>query len=290
MNLRQFKLFGILGHPLGHTLSPDMQEAAFAKRKVKAFYLTLDLDLRQFEEIMRSKAALLLDGFNVTVPYKEKMMRYADRLTPEAKAVGAVNTVFKTGRQWSAANTDVYGFVNSLKKDAGFKIKGSRCVVLGGGGAARAAVWALISQGAEAVTIVNRTRSRALKIKSDFFKSKGKTGLRVLAPDSPEIGTVLSGANLIVNATSLGLKKSDALPVDFKWVPKATRNRKILFYDLIYRPAKTRFLDSARKKGHRILNGSGMLLYQGAKAFEIWTGKKAPVSEMRQVLKDALKT
>lgn len=279
------KLFGIFGSPLAHTLSPAMQEAAFEHAGWKAHYLVLELGPHEFRKAMEGLSRFRLEGFNLTVPYKQAVMPYLDSLTPEARAVGAVNTVFRKGRRWIGTNTDVYGFLHSLKVEAEFSPRGKNVLVLGAGGAARAVVYSLGNQGAKKIRIAARRKKRAAVLAKDFRKQFPKTGFEIQDWSLDKLKQAMLDSSLVVNATSAGLKSENPVPASV--FPKA--GKKILFFDLIYKPYPTPFLKTARQKGHPILGGLGMLLFQGAKAFECWTGRKAPVSEMRAALESALK-
>lgn len=283
-----FELYGIFGHPLRHTLSPVMQEVAFRAVGRKAFYLPFDLSQGEYLKILKSLPRLILNGFNVTVPYKEVTAGRLKYKTAEARAVGAVNTVYRKGRQWIGTNTDVDGFCRALLHEGRFRVQGKHCVVLGAGGAARAAVYGLAREKAASIVIVNRRLERAQKLMRDFQPLFKKTRLRAIKLTSENVGVAVSEAQLIVNATSVGMKKDDPALIGSSCIPLAGKQPK-LFYDLIYRPAETVFLRKARQKKHRTLNGMMMLVHQGARAFECWTGKKAPEALMRQELERALK-
>lgn len=263
-----------------------MQEAAFEKRGVKAFYLALEMEKPDFRKTLRGLGKLALEGFNLTVPYKQEVIPFLDRVLPEAGAAGAVNTVFRKNGQWTGANTDVYGFLTSLRLDGKFSPKGKNALVLGAGGAARAVVYALASAGAETVWITNRNLARAEKLAADFRKIFKSSGFNVIPGNSAAFGAVVGESDLVVNATSVGLKKDEEL-LSEKLIPSAVKGKK-LFYDLIYHRPVTGFMKAGLKKGHRAVGGLGMLLHQGAKAFEYWTGKKAPVEVMRRVLEQKL--
>lgn len=284
---KPFRLYGIFGCPLGHTLSPGMQEAAFEHSRIPAFYLTLETRPHDFKKIMRNLSVCVLDGFNLTVPYKEKVMPFLDAITAEAKAVGAVNTVFKKNSKWIGGNTDVYGFLTSLKEEAGFQAKGKSAVILGAGGAAKAVAYGLATAGIKTILIANRHPQRALKVAQTLVKIFPRLRLGVLDFDACCLGSAISQVDLVVNATSVGLKPETEKLIPDAWIPKAGKNKK-LFYDLIYHRSETGFMKAARKKGHKTLGGLGMLLYQGAKAFEYWTGKKAPVQLMKKKLIEGL--
>jgi len=265
-----------------------MQEKAFSHIGRKVFYVALELREAACRRVFREIRQSCLSGFNVTVPYKENISSSLDKLTPEAKSVGAVNTVYRKGRSWIGTNTDVYGFVRSLEKDARFSLKEKNVLVLGAGGAARAVVFGCVSQQGGLVTVLNRHKDRAKKLAS-FFRRMKKCRIEGDGLDETHFKDAVEKCDIVINATSVGLNVSDPHIIPAKWMPEAHKSGKRLFYDLIYRPAETVFLRSARLKGHRTLNGAGMLVYQGARAFELWTGQPAPESVMRKELMDQLK-
>lgn len=264
-----------------------MQEAAFRAVGLKAFYLPFEMKRKDFLRLMRRRKNLLLDGFNVTVPYKEEVCRYLDKLSPAACAIGAVNTVVRQGARWVGFNTDYVGFIRSLEK-TGFRPRGKKILILGAGGSARAVAYGLAKGRAREIILANRTPRRAGKIISDFRRlfpriEWGHVELKKTACHGgavPFLQTRTREIDWVVNATSVGLRPNDPALVS----PKDFLNQKTLFVDLIYNPAETRFLRLARQAGHPTLNGMGMLLYQGTEAFHLWTGRKAPVEVMRKVL------
>ena len=296
----ELKIYGIFGFPLGHTASPAIQNCAFDYYKLKSFYFAFERPPARFRFLMRNLKSLLLEGFNVTVPFKETVIPYLDRLSPEAKAVGAVNTVKKEKGKWVGYNTDVHGFLAGLK-EAKFNLKGKAALILGAGGSACAVAYALSRSGVRRILVANRTRSRAESLVRKLehviprldrgiqqldsrFRGNDKISFKVLSLRENDLKAVLSEVDLLINATKVGLSKNDGLLVPTKAFPK----RKILVYDLIYKPAQTKLLRTARILGHKVINGEAMLLHQGAKAFEIWTGKPAPIHIMRKVLHDAI--
>ena len=299
---KAFKLYGIFGHPLSHTLSPAMHEAAFCRLGIDARYIVLELTPADFKKLMRRASELSLAGFNVTVPYKEAVMKNLDVVRPEARAIGAVNTVFKQRKRWIGTNTDMEGFLRAIMKEGGFRPSGKRAVILGAGGAARAVVYGLSREGIREVLIADCFPQKALKIAGGMRKLFKRVDYRAVMAGTPEVKEALQKADVIINATPLGLKPQDPAVVPESWIPQAGRAQTVprrraskkasrgpvFFVDLIYNPAMTPFLKMARKKGHRTLNGLGMLLHQGARALELWTGRKAPVSVMRRALLNAL--
>lgn len=289
MTRAPFELYGIFGCPLKHTLSPSMQEAAFQSARVSAYYLPLESGRKDFLALMRQARRLTLNGFNVTVPYKQDVIRFMDQIEPEAKAVGAVNTAYRKSGRWVGTNTDVYGFASSLICDGRFNVADKAALVLGAGGAARAVVYALAKGKASAIHVANRHHEKAAVLVRKFSKLFPRTEFSSSGLKRTEVQLKLCSANLVVNATSLGLKKSDKPVFNFAMISRARGRERKLFVDLIYNPPLTPFLKAARRRGHRILGGLGMLLYQGAKAFEYWTGKPAPIGVMRNALAQGLK-
>jgi len=285
---RSFQLFGIFGHPLSHTLSPAMHEAAFRSLGIDANYIVMDLMPQPFKKLMGRASSLVLSGFNVTVPYKETVIRYLDKVRPEAKAIGAVNTVYRRGNRWEGANTDMEGFLMALKQDGKFHPAGKKAVVLGAGGAARAVVYGLSRERVREVMIADCFPEKARKIVRDMKKIFPRVHYYAVPAGTAAVKDAIQTADIVMNATPLGLKASDSRVVPESWIPRA-KGDAMFFMDLIYNPAMTPFLKEAKRKGHRTLNGLGMLLYQGARALELWTGRRAPVPVMRRALLGALK-
>ncbi len=279
------RVYGIFGYPLAHTVSPAIQNCAFDFYGLKSIYFAFERPRARFRYLMRNLKSLLLDGFNVTVPYKETVISYLDGLSREAKLIGAVNTVKKEGRRWVGYNTDSYGFLAGLKS-AHFKAKGKSAVILGAGGSARAVSFALASNEIKEVSIANRSSFRARSLVQKFKTLFPKVKWQVLSLGGHDFKKVLSQADLIVNATKVGLKTKDSPLVPSGYFPR----RKILVYDLIYRPSETQLLKRASRLGHRTVNGETMLIYQGAKAFQIWTGKSAPIQKMKRAFQDAIRS
>ncbi len=256
---------GILGDPVEHSLSPRMHQAALRARGIEGRYLLLATPPERLPARIEEVRARFR-GVNVTVPLKERVLAHLDLLSPAAEAIGAVNTVINEGGRLLGENTDAAGFLKSLE-EAG--VTGERAFVLGAGGAARAVVYALKTAGFE-VDLYNRTRARAEALARAF-------GARVTELSEAR------GADLVVNATSVGLADPGATPLPAEFFPERG-----FAVDLVYRPRKTRFLREAEARGLTPVDGVGMLLWQGALAFELWTGEEAPIEVMRRVLDDAL--
>ena len=280
---------GLIGHPLGHSISPQFQQAAFDAVGIDAHYEAWDIPPQELEDLigtLRDRAAL---GANVTIPYKEAASRYVERLHETARFVGAINTIVNEGGHLAGYNTDVAGFQAALK-ETGFDPKGAHIVIWGAGGAARAVAWALIWRRAAALTIVNRTAVRAGRLRHDIAAAitGGKPDgvrLRSAASDAPEALDALRTCDLIVQCTPVGMhgtRNPDVLlfPVD-------ALNPSAMVVDLIANPAETPLLQQARAAGHRVLGGQPMLVHQGAASFELWTRRAPPMAAMLAAARDA---
>lgn len=272
------QIVGIIGDPVAHSLSPAMQNAAFRALKLDYAYVAFHVRPADVRQALTGIRALGIAGVNVTVPHKERVIRWLDSISPTARRAGAVNTIVHRKGQLHGDNTDVAGFLHALR-DARFQLRNRRVLVIGAGGVARAVLTALAQGQAAAVTVANRTVPRARRLARDFrSRTLQATGTSLAALQDPE---VLAAVDLIVNATSVGLHAERFFPLAYA----ATRSS-CLFVDLIYR-AHTDFLIRAEHARRRVLDGTGMLLHQGAAAFTLWTGHAAPVAVMRAALRTA---
>lgn len=262
------KIVGIIGYPVEHTLSPPMHNVAFESLGIDYCYVPFLVHPDQLEPAVRSVRALHLCGVNVTVPHKERVMPFLDELNEEAAFIGAVNTIVNSGGRLAGHNTDGRGFMRSLS-ESGVIVDDKNVAIIGAGGAARA-IGYYLCQKAGKLSIYGRTIERAEKLVQDLNKIKGSVHVLL---DLSSIGRF----QIIINATPVGLKKDDQLPIDTALLrPEQT------VCDLIYRD--TPLLIEASKKGCTVLNGFGMLLWQGVYAFELFTGEKPPVEVMRNAL------
>jgi shikimate dehydrogenase len=269
----------LIGHPVAHSLSGAMQQAAFDSLGIDASYELWD---RAPIALADAIAELRTDDFlgaNVTIPHKERVVPQVDRLTEEAHATGAVNTLTKEGRKLVGHNTDVPGFTVALDTLVGRQKLPRHAVVLGAGGGARAVVYGLIRQGFQRVIVFNRHLHRAESMVKHFGKSASHMDLRAMPWHESIIEAELSKTKLLVNATSIGLN-ADESPV-----PAEILTPELLVLDLIY--AQTRLLRDAAAAGCTTSDGEMMLLHQGAAAFTLWTGQPAPLEVMGAALKAA---
>jgi shikimate dehydrogenase len=252
----------VIGHPVMHSKSPLIHGYWMGKYKVKGSYEALDVLPGELKEVVQRLVAEKYNGFNVTLPHKEEMFGLCDEIDPAAKLIGAVNTIIVVGKKLRGMNTDVFGFIENIKAaKTGLKFQGSTCVILGAGGAARAAVAALVGEGAKSIKIVNRTPEKTEKIIKDFAR---KT---ITAVDWAERNAVLRDADLFVNTTSLGMAGQPPLEISLNNLPEKT-----VVCDIVYAPLETALIQVARARGNQVVPGIGMLLQQARPAFKAWTG------------------
>jgi shikimate dehydrogenase len=260
----QTQVVAVIGDPVEHSLSPTIHNAAFRALGMDWVYVALAVPAEHGFAAVAAMRVLGLAGLSVTMPHKQAAAAAVDRLTPTALALGAVNTVSRAGDELMGDSTDGPGLVEALRDDEGFDPAGRQCVVIGAGGAARAAVRALADAGAARIAVVNRTRSRA-------------EAAVALAPDVAVLGTAdeVGDAALVVNATPLGMGGDEGLPLDPSRLAPGQ-----LVVDMVYHPAVTPLLEAARQAGAAAVNGLGMLIHQAAHQFRIWTGEEAPLEAM----------
>ncbi len=274
--------YAIIGHPVGHSLSPAMHNAAFAEIGLDADYRAFDVEPGKLESFMEGLAKEL-NGFNVTVPYKSAVADYLDQLDVGAATAGSVNTVKRMDDGSSQGySTDGYGLEKALEESFGVKVAGKNFLVLGAGGAARAACFHLLASSAASVSIANRTFNKAEAL-ADELKRQFPIASVEAAPasNSEKLANLVERADVLVQSTSLGLRPDDPSPF-----PKELLRADMPVFDMIYK--RTRLIEDAGKAGALAANGIEMLVHQGAKSFEIWTGKNAPVATMRRVVENAL--
>lgn len=271
---------GLIGWPVEHSFSPAMHNAAFSKAGLDWVYLPLPVqpEPAAVEKAVSGLSALGFAGANVTIPHKLSVMPFLSEISHTAQTVGAVNTITVCPNGDAVGdNTDVYGFLAPLKEYE-TTLEGADALLLGAGGAARSAVYGLALAGASRVVILNRTVSRAEKLVREMREAVGGLRLEVIPlKDTP----AAEDCQLVVNTTSVGmhpLTEDSPLPSDFGWRPS------LLAYDLVYNPRETRFLAQARSAGAVCINGLEMLLFQGVKSYEIWTGTRPNIETMRNEL------
>jgi shikimate dehydrogenase len=271
------RLTGLFGHPVAHSKSPQMHNAAFAHLGLDYVYLAFDILPERIEEGVQSIRALNVRGVNVTIPHKVAVIPYLDELSDAARRIGAVNTIVHEQGRLIGHNTDGIGYLAALREETGFVPAGKSVLLLGAGGAARAVATQLALDGAAQITIAARTVERAQELLPAL---DGLTAAQAVL-----LGDVVpADYDLVVNTTPLGMHPHvDELPID----PELLRAGQLVS-DLIYNPRETRFLREAAARGCRVSGGLGMFIHQGAEAFRLWTGQEAPTDVMRKTVESYL--
>ena len=269
-------LLALIGQPVGHSLSPRMHNASFAADGLDFVYVCLDVDPGDLPAAVRGMAALKLRGFNITMPHKRAMVGLVDELDEGARLSGAVNTVVIAGSRLHGYNTDGGGMVEACA-EAGIEVSGRRVLLLGAGGAAASIAAALGGEGAGELRLVNRSVGPAEEL-SEKLRAAGVRQIRVYPAGA--IDEAAGDADVIVNATPLGMRDGDPLPVPEEYLREGRA-----VCDAVYRPGKaTPLVRRAREAGARVVAGERMLLYQGVLAQRLWTGREPNVKAMSEAL------
>jgi len=270
------RVVALVGDRVGYSRSPQMHNAAFAALGLDYCYVPFAVRPSALRLAIRGLVALGIAGANVTIPHKERVVPYLDELSTEARLIGAVNTIRQRKGRLVGYNTDARGFLRAFQEDTGVSVRGGRFLVLGAGGAARAVIVALALGGARAVTIANRSVPKARHLVGRFRRMFSSldwsvaTSTQALPPSRLFRG--------VIQATPVGMKIADPSPLPVEWL-----HRSLAVYDLVY-PGPTALLRAAEEVGARHAAGLGMLVHQGALAFTIWTGRRAPIDVMRRAL------
>jgi len=284
------KLLGVIGHPIEHSLSPIMHNAAISHLGLDYVYLAFPIKPEDLNAAISGFAAVGLEGFSITIPHKQAILPLLSEISPVAIAVGAVNTVYRTEKGWAGTNTDVQGFLAPLRSpssdisidDWSQKI----AVILGSGGAARAVVAGCAKLGCAEIHIVGRHPDKLAKFQQSWINSPLPVNLITHTGES--LPHLISKADLLVNATPIGMyPQRENSPVDVNLLDQISPG--VIAYDLIYTPNPTEFLKQAQKRGAIIIDGLEMLVQQGAAALEIWLQKTVPVEVMRHSLQQHLR-
>jgi shikimate dehydrogenase len=276
-------VYGIFGHPIGHSRSPAMHNRAFAALGIDAVYVPFDVAPERLPEAIASISALGLRGLNVTLPHKTAVMALLDRIDPDATAIGAVNTIVREGQKLVGFNTDAPGLTRSLT-ERGLTLAGARVAVIGAGGAARASIVGLARAGAAHIAVSARRQKVADDLVAQLTAACGATALSVRPWDNASLRNCFAETDLLIQATSATLNDQPAAGDLAQSLPLAALPNHAAVVDLVYKPLETQVLKVAGQLGIQTVDGLGMLLYQGAIAFEQWTGQAAPIEVMRAAL------
>ena len=273
------RLAAVVANPIKHSISPFIHNSAFEATNTNGVYLAWEVDAAELAETVANIRRYQMYGINLSMPYKEQVIPYLDQLSEEACLIGAVNTVVNREGTLIGYNTDGKGFFKSLPS---FKISRKRLVLLGAGGAAKAILAQAILDGVSQISVFVRSSSME-KTRPYLEKIQNATGFRVdlfALEDGQNLQDSITQADLLVNATSVGMDgSSQPIPTSIV-LPE-----KLMVADVIYQPFETPFLKWARNQGNQSINGLGMLLYQAAEAFELWTGKEMPTDQIWELLK-----
>ena len=275
------ELIGLIGHPIKHSYSPFIQNYALELMNLDYIYLPFDVPAENLKSAVNGVLSLGLKGLNVTLPHKEKIIKYLDELSEEASIIGAVNTVVNDHGKLMGYNTDAFGILETLLpyKD---KISGGKVTVIGAGGSARAVIYTLLRHfKPEEINIINRTHQKADTLANDFSLKMRFDSFHTFELFPPDNVETLSNSRLIVNATTMGMFPDiEDTITDLE----ESFNEEQIVFDLIYNPTKTKFLKMAEMQGAKVVGGLKMLISQAAKSFELWTGIEMPVTEIAKKL------
>lgn len=276
------RLAGIFASPVTHSLSPLMHNTAFQARSIDAVYLAFTVDQTNLMQAVESIRTFNMLGVNLSMPNKTAVIPYLDELSQEAQLIGAVNTIVQRANRLIGYNTDGMGFMRSVN-EAGVAIKNKKITVLGAGGAAKAIVIQAALDQAKEIVIYKRKNATFTSVVADFEKVAEQTNCPIIVKDyadTEQLKKDLEDTDLLINGTDMGMgAKKELMPIDPQFLHK-----KLAVFDLIYSPKETRFLKEAKAIGCLTRNGLGMLMYQGAIAFELWTGETMPIEEIQPLL------
>ena len=272
------KIVGVIGDPIEHSRSPQMHNGALAALGLDYVYVPFHIREADLPAAINGFKAINVVGINVTIPHKQAVIPFLDNISREAELIGAVNTLTFEDGKIAGDNTDAPGFLQAMR-EAGFELpKRESAVVIGAGGSARAIAVALALNGLESIYIVNRTPSKAGALATDLSDKTGVT-MRGMGLDDTRVPDIVAKSILIVNTASTSMDISHPLLIRPEWL-----NPKSIVYDIVYTPPETRLMQAAAERGCATIGGLGMLIHQGAIAFEKWTKVSPPVETMRQAL------
>jgi len=279
----QSKICGVIGDPIGHTISPAMHNAAFKALNLDYVYVPFRVSKEDLPRAVDGLRAFNIRGVNITIPHKVNIIPLLDEIDEFAQKIGSVNVVVNDSGRLVGYNTDAHGFLYALL-DQGIEPEGQKVIVLGAGGASRSICFALAERGA-ILTIVNRTPGNAARFAAEMAEMTGQS-IQVLSLNKANLAGALENSNILINTTSVGMYPH----ADSTLVEHDILKPHLTVVDIVYNPFKTKLLIEAEKAGARTISGIDMLIWQGALAFEIWTGKQPPINIMRKDAQRFLKS
>ena len=269
------KKYLVIGNPIEHSLSPELHNYWIKEYKINAEYNKKKLDSNDLKDLIFKIKKKEISGVNVTVPFKKKVISFLDELTFDAETTQSVNTIYLKDNKTIGHNTDISGFESAIKS-TNYKIMEKKILILGAGGVVSSIIFALLKMKVSSITLTNRTKAKAEFLKTFFDKKIDNNNIEIVDWGKiPEF-------DMVINATSVGLKKDDQIDLDFS---KISSNK--FFYDVIYNPRETKFLKEAKEHGNKIENGKKMFIFQAAEAFKIWHGIEVKMNDkLDNILKD----
>lgn len=273
------QMYGVIGNPIGHSLSPAMHEAAFKELNIDGTYVAFEVEEDQLKQAIDGVRGLGIRGLNVTIPHKVEVMKYLDEIDPIAERIGAVNTIVHKDHRLIGYNTDGEGYLQALLPIIAKPLKEMRVLILGAGGAAKGVAISLALHGVKELCISNRTVSKADALAKECSAITHSSSMPITFAQAR-----LTEFDLIINTTSIGMTPNvEQMPLSLEMIAPG-----VIVSDLIYTPSKTRWLKDAKSRGAIVQNGLEMFINQGALAFEKWTGKNAPREVMKRKVKEIL--
>ncbi len=273
-------VYGIFGHPVRHSLSPNMHNGAFDALGLDSIYVAFDIAPENIEDAVHFIRLMGIKGINATIPHKQAIMPFLDEISPDAKLTGAVNTVKNEDGKLSGYNTDVGGFLRAIKEDLDFSPKGKTVFLVGAGGAARAVLSGCCNREASVIYVTDIIREKAADLANEFSANFHDVNVESIEiQNRGVIESKLKETDFLVNASPAGMDGVGALDI-----PLPSLKKGAAVYDLVYKPKETSLLKEAKELGYKASGGISMLLYQGVGSFEIWTGRGAPVDIMMKAL------
>lgn len=269
------KLFGVIGDPIAHSMSPAMHNDAFTRLGIDGYYHPFHITPNDLATAVQGMKVIGIQGFNVTIPHKSAIMPLLDQVDPLAKAIGAVNTVVRENGGWTGYNTDGAGFVRGLREAYGAPLEEKRVLLIGAGGAARAIYYTLASENVTRIDMANRTSEKAMNL-VESCPYPVKSTVKTINEAAEQLGEY----DIIIQTTSIGMSPLiGESPISVEKIKPGA-----FVSDIIYNPLETKLLQEARKQGARIQNGLKMFVYQGALAFEKWTGQTPDIKRMEEIV------
>lgn len=279
-------ILGLIGYPLGHSLSPLLHNNTIEREGLNYIYLPFTVEPDKLPAALEGFRAINVKGLNVTIPYKEEVISYLDRVDPLAARIGAVNTIVNEEGVFTGYNTDLAGLIRMIREDGNFNIGGKKVMLAGAGGAARAAGIGILEEGAAGLYVLNRNYTKAEKLAEEWREYYPEIEIKALPLEAEAYKSLIGEVELLIDSTPVGMApQTDTAPV----IPGEYLHEDMLVVDLVYNPRETCLLKAAKEAGAKTLDGLGMLIYQGIEAFRLWTGHEVDSADWWELVKKHIK-